>query len=262
LSSCSSSSVINIYYNFKPPISSPSISAPGYICNGSALLSSGSSTPTSGVPGASLTNFCWQGPSPQTPTCGPSIYTAFIPGTFTLSVTDSNNGCNSAGTINVAVGASFSLAGMAPAIVNSCDGYVIITPSALSGHTISVNMGSLSQNTVSNLCYGNLKVCFTNTANACKTCDSLLINGATTIKEYREEENFVLYPNPASSSFFIIYPDNRSGILKVYNPEGKEIESRELTHETQIRNLKEGIYFVEIKTGSGTFRKKVIVLKD
>jgi gliding motility-associated-like protein len=48
-----------------------------------------------------VANPCWQGPSPLTPTCGPSTYSAFVPGIYSLTVMDNYNGCTSTNTINV-----------------------------------------------------------------------------------------------------------------------------------------------------------------
>jgi len=107
INACSTSSIVTINQNFRPPVSSPTISigTPTAIyCNVSdnpAVLTTGASTVTSGVPFAFVANPCWAGPSPQTATCGPSSYSCFVAGVYTLTVEDSYNGCTRAGTINV-----------------------------------------------------------------------------------------------------------------------------------------------------------------
>jgi gliding motility-associated-like protein len=108
LNACQSSSVINIYQNFKPPVSSPTISigTPTAIyCtapNHPAVLTTGNSTTTSGPdPLAFVVNPCWAGPSPQTPTCGPSSYSCYIAGVYSLTVEDNYNGCKNTATINI-----------------------------------------------------------------------------------------------------------------------------------------------------------------
>jgi gliding motility-associated-like protein len=108
VNACTSTSVITISQNFRPPVSSPTISigTPTAIyCNAGsnpAILTTGSSTTTSGGgPTAYVANPCWEAPSPLTPTCGPSTYSAFIPGTYTLTVTDNYNGCTHSQTVNL-----------------------------------------------------------------------------------------------------------------------------------------------------------------
>ena len=108
LNGCQSTSVITVYQNFKPPISNPliSVATPTAIyctvANAPVVLTTGNSTTTSGGgPSAFVANPCWEGPSPQTPTCGPSSYSCYVPGVYTLTVEDNYNGCKSSGTVNV-----------------------------------------------------------------------------------------------------------------------------------------------------------------
>jgi gliding motility-associated-like protein len=107
INACQSTSVITINQNFKPPVSSPTISigTPTAIyCtvgDNPVILTTGASTVTSGVPFAFAANPCWAGPSPQTPTCAPSTYSCYVPGIYSLTIEDSYNGCLRTGTINV-----------------------------------------------------------------------------------------------------------------------------------------------------------------
>jgi gliding motility-associated-like protein len=108
VNACQSSSVVIIHQNFKPPVSSPTISIGTptaiYCIVGTqpVVLTTGSSTTTSGGgPLAFVSNPCWSGPSPQAPKCGPSTYSAYVPGVYSLTVEDNYNGCLRTGTINV-----------------------------------------------------------------------------------------------------------------------------------------------------------------
>jgi len=108
INACTTTSVVQIYQNFKPPISSPTISiaTPTAIyCTvetNPAILTTGNSTTTSGGgPSAFVANPCWAGPSPQTSTCGPSSYSAFVAGVYSLTVEDNYNGCVHTGTVQV-----------------------------------------------------------------------------------------------------------------------------------------------------------------
>ncbi|MBK9284860.1 MAG: gliding motility-associated C-terminal domain-containing protein [Sphingobacteriaceae bacterium] len=108
LNACQSTSVVQINQNFKPPISSPTISiaTPTAIyCNaGSApvVLTTGSSTTTSGGgPSAFVANPYWEGPSPQGTVAGASSYSCYVPGVYSLTIEDNYNGCKHTGTVNV-----------------------------------------------------------------------------------------------------------------------------------------------------------------
>ncbi|MBK9283384.1 MAG: gliding motility-associated C-terminal domain-containing protein [Sphingobacteriaceae bacterium] len=108
LNACQSTSVVSINQNFKPPISSPTISiaTPTAIyCNaGSApvVLTTGSSTTTSGGgPSAFVANPYWEGPSPQGTVSGASSYSCYVPGVYSLTIEDNYNGCTRTGTVNV-----------------------------------------------------------------------------------------------------------------------------------------------------------------
>src|SRR5690606_1702945 len=43
----------------------------------------------------------WEGPSPQIPTITVSSYVATVPGVYTMTVKDMNNGCNSTSTLQI-----------------------------------------------------------------------------------------------------------------------------------------------------------------
>jgi len=107
LNACQSVSVVTINQNFKPPVSSPTISiaTPTAIyCTGAyapVVLTTGNSTTTSGMLNAFVSNPFWQGPSPQGTVSGASSYSCYVPGVYSLTVQDSQNGCKHTGTVNV-----------------------------------------------------------------------------------------------------------------------------------------------------------------
>ncbi|MBK9283387.1 MAG: gliding motility-associated C-terminal domain-containing protein [Sphingobacteriaceae bacterium] len=108
LNACQSTSVVQINQNFKPPISNPTISIATptaiycMVNEAPVVLTTGNSTTTSGGgPSAFVANPCWEGPSPQVPICGPSSYSCYVPGIYTLTIEDNYNGCTKSGTVNV-----------------------------------------------------------------------------------------------------------------------------------------------------------------
>ena len=108
LNACQSTSIITINQNFKPPVSSPTISigTPTAIyctvANNPVILTTGNSTTTSGGgPLAFAVPYLWEGPSPQTTLTGASSYAAYVAGVYTLTIKDNYNGCIKTGTINI-----------------------------------------------------------------------------------------------------------------------------------------------------------------
>lgn len=108
LNACISTSVVTINQNFKPPVSTPTISigTPTAIyctvSNAPVVLTTGNSTTTSG--GGALAFpvvHLWQGPIPQPTVTGASSYSCYIAGIYSLSIMDNYNGCVTIGTINV-----------------------------------------------------------------------------------------------------------------------------------------------------------------
>jgi hypothetical protein len=265
LLACSNTSVIQINQNFKPPyFEVKGTSSQSIICNNLGLTLYMSKTYTgSPMPWEILTNLCWSGPSPQTPTCS-FYYNANTAGIYSLTGIDSYNGCSSTNTMMVFEGRpQYNLSGIAPTSSVSCNGSLNINTQITSGYSLTTTSGSLSGNTVSNLCYGWVKVCMTYTDTQCFKCDSLLMNAATSINELNYENEISIYPNPASSSVFIQHPSNISGTITLLNIEGKEIKSLSFkeSDNTKITNLEAGIYFVEIGINHSVIRRKLVVLR-
>lgn len=283
LLSCSSSSVFTLCPNIKFPISSPSIiGSNSVICkNNNVLLSSINSSITSGIIGASITNTYWQGPGLE-PLLTPTLSVS-NPGIYTLQVQDSYNGCKRTGTIQVTDSRpQFNLQGMAPTTSVSCNGSVTINTQILNGYSLSTSSGSLNGTTISNLCYGWVKVCMTNINSQCFKCDSLLINAATSIDENDWEQEILIFPNPSSGNVNITYPSKEKTKIKIFDLEGRmilvdpnintgaslpETEALEVSatnissSKLEIKDLKAGVYMVELNIDGSILRKKIIVLK-
>jgi gliding motility-associated-like protein len=107
INACQTTSVVVINQNFKPPVSTPTISigtATAIYCtvnSNPVVLTTGASTVTSGVPFAFASPYLWEGPSPQASVSGASSYSAYVAGVYTLTIKDSYNGCLRTGTIQV-----------------------------------------------------------------------------------------------------------------------------------------------------------------
>lgn len=87
----------------------------------------------------------------------------------------------------------------------------------------------------------------------------------TGIDENSLENLFAIYPNPNSGIFTVETLTNQPFSIKVFNPLGESIFSREnLSISKVVIDLTEqsdGIYFVEVKTEKGTFMNKIILNK-
>lgn len=283
LLNCSTTVIVNIYKNFKPPISIPKvIDSNSIICqNNSVLLGPGNSTVTSGIPGATLINSFWESPSGTFTNA--VNFNATTAGTHSLTVTDSYNGCKSTGTVLVTDSRpQFNLQGMAPTTSVSCNGSVTINTQIPNGYSLSTTSGSLNGTTINNLCYGWVKVCMTLTNSQCFKCDSLLINAATSIDENDWKKEVLIFPNPSNGNLNITYPLREKTKIKIFDLEGKMIlvdpnintgasftktealkvsVTNTSSNKLEIKDLKAGVYMVELNVDESILRKKIIVLK-
>lgn len=262
---CASQSVIQISQNFRPPkcTAAVSIGTPTTICNNtSPVLTTGPSTTILWPP--FIDTPCWSGPLTPTPICGSNAYTASIAGIYTLTIIDNYNGCSATDTIIVKDSRpQFSLHGTASSSSASCDGSLIINTKSPNEYSLSASSGSLNGTSLTQLCYGWVKVCVTNTNSECFKCDSLLMNEATTLTEYHQENEMQIFPNPSHSSVFIQCAEEVSGVIKIRSYDGREIKEEVIDSEKliEIKQLDAGIYFAELNYKNKTIRKKIIVLK-
>ncbi|MBK9283311.1 MAG: T9SS type A sorting domain-containing protein [Sphingobacteriaceae bacterium] len=280
INGCQTSSIIPIYQDFRAPKSIPAITGtPTSFCKPGDVvtLNSNNSYVTSAGPSPSIIVNSWMGPAPQT-SASTSTYSAYVTGNYSLTVEDSYNGCKTTSIINVPTNAPrFGLQGTAPSSSASCDGTVIVTTQIPNGYTLSATTGLLDGTTISNLCYGWLKVCMTFTAGECYACDSILINAATSIREINFKDEILIYPNPSNGTFYIKNTSGKSATIKIFNVEGRQVSVAEALEATgsgastlrepqgpkylEIKNLNAGIYFVEVNIDGSIIRKKIVVLK-
>ncbi len=262
---CSSTSVITINQNFRPPfVLQPFfVNTNTVICNSSYIGISAGGYVSPGLQDWWI-NPCWQVPPPSTPTCGVASYNAYYAGTYSLTMMDMLNGCYGTKTISVIDSRpQFGLSGIAPSSSVSCDGSINIFILNPNEYTFSASSGSLNGNTINNLCYGWIKVCVTNTATGCVKCDSLLMSATTSLNEYELEKSFLLYPNPSNSFLIIQNLFNTTAKINIIDIKGRLIEKSELNSQEkiEIKSLDEGIYFIEIKTPQSLIRKKAVVIR-
>jgi hypothetical protein len=203
----------------------------------------------------------FSGAVPQNTPLGVSSSTlAMTGGTWSVLVRDNSNFCTTTQTVFLLGPPFFTLA--ASNTSGTCNGTVTINPMGSSGYTVSATSGSVSGNTVSNLCAGPVKICLTNTVINCKRCDSIVLVNATGLHELKFENGFSVYPNPTTSKFSIRNSNNVNANIRILSIDGKLMEAIEMKEEIlEIGNLKAGIYFVEVSTNAGISRKKIIIME-
>jgi len=86
------------------------------------------------------------------------------------------------------------------------------------------------------------------------------------LDEFGMDSEMIMFPNPATSSFTIKLPTNAKAIqVRIFNLLG-ELVSNKLVHGNDIilndiSNLSSGSYTVEVKSDSGNWKKKLVVLQ-
>ncbi|MBL7932598.1 MAG: gliding motility-associated C-terminal domain-containing protein, partial [Bacteroidia bacterium] len=103
-STCKSTSVITIYQNLYPPFALAAGLKQITCATQTITLNNQSSTtiPPNTFPRSKpISAIVWQGPSPQEPLYISSSYVAGVPGDYTLTVRDQNNGCTTSTTFPV-----------------------------------------------------------------------------------------------------------------------------------------------------------------
>jgi len=87
---------------------------------------------------------------------------------------------------------------------------------------------------------------------------------ATGIKQVANiNEQVIVYPNPAQNSLRVTVNDEQIAEIKMYDVLGKELrceilDMRGNAAPIDVSNLSNGVYFIQVKTESGTTVKKII----
>jgi hypothetical protein len=78
----------------------------------------------------------------------------------------------------------------------------------------------------------------------------------------KDDHNIKLYPNPAQNMVQVQFLSPQNGSLQLIHIAGEKLATYQLTNTSassiDLKNLSEGIYFIEIKTEQGVFVKKLI----
>lgn len=109
-----------------------------------------------------------------------------------------------------------------------------------------------------------------------------MINAATSIDENDWEKEILIYPNPSNGNVNITYPSKEKTKIKIFDMEGRmisldpdintgvsltETEALEVSvtnissNKLEVKDLKAGVYIIELNIDGSILRKKIIVLK-
>ena len=84
----------------------------------------------------------------------------------------------------------------------------------------------------------------------------------SSVEELDLAEYIQVYPNPARNELNVNYSfNNEVAELRIYNNIGQLVNQQQLNfgnNTLQLNNLSNGIFFVEITTREGVFRKKIV----
>jgi hypothetical protein len=81
---------------------------------------------------------------------------------------------------------------------------------------------------------------------------------STGINEQLRSEQVKVFPNPATDKLYVNIASNAKAEISLLDVCGREIK-RTQQKEIDVKDLNEGIYFVQIKTAEGTAVKKIVV---
>jgi gliding motility-associated-like protein len=243
-STCKSFSVIPIYQNiFKPNALLTNGGTNSITCSTHTItltnLSSSSIPPGTGFPNVlPVIGYIWDGPTPQEPKQMTSTYVGAVPGVYTLTAKDLNNGCISTVTTAILDNRVFPAfkPNTAPRVLDCGSDTVKISPYitnpstnyfyqwiTVPGSTVTgVNTGTLSTNMA-----GQYKILITNTVNGCASSTEMSVVNGTLNAAFAvdQTEGFaplnVVFTNNSSSN------KGAADITSVWNfGNGKTLETK------------------------------------
>ncbi len=214
------------------------------------------------------------GIGPYTYTWMPGNYTTqnltgLCPATYTLTMFDAGFSCTTTATITITQPAILNVtSSSSPASCPTCcDG--VITTNAVGGTQPYSYVWTPSGGTgpvASNLCTGTYTYCVTD-ANSCPTmCGNLLVNFLTGIQSQAETGNFSVYPSLAAEFVTVeeMFPISTIAEISMINVLGQTVYTKcsgsamKLHEKIDLSDLPNGIYFISVKTISGTTIRRII----
>jgi hypothetical protein len=201
----------------------------------------------------------WNGPPPQTPASNTNTYIANVPGVYSLTAKDLNNGCVATKTINVLDNRVFPSVnnpigpnpfcldvptltiGIYPIITGNSTGFnyywsapPLASAPAITSPTLTTNM------------IGNYTVMVTDPSNGCQSTGTVSVIVCIGITNTIKDQSIKIYPNPSHGK--ITLKHNLSiphAFLEIYNELGQLIEKQSVLNSSidiDLTHQKNGMY--------------------
>jgi hypothetical protein len=125
-----------------------------------------------------------------------------------------------------------------------------------------------SDEDIFNLNAGCYSLILVDTATTCQTDTLVCISDLTSVQNFKEQNDIIIYPNPAKDYIFLDLGNNRTSNseIKIFDVSGmiqlvdiKELTNSEFRISTRI--LDNGIYIIQIKQDSNVKFRKLIIAK-
>jgi hypothetical protein len=273
---CRLATVIPVYQNLFPP--KAAITSGGVFsitCNQpTVVLSNQSST---GIPpgifptGQPVVGYLWQGPLPSPNASLASSYIAAVPGVYTLTAKDLNNGCMSFTTIVISENRTYPLLSEPTSPSNLCGGNATISASLLTSGTVTYSWTAPPTATVTGASAATLITNVTGIytlnvkqlSSGCVTTVTYAVVHCVDIPQSKPGTELSVYPNPVGDILFIrgLNKDAETRVL-IYNSIFQLVADEKIFEDGAL-NLKgePGIYFITIRTGDEWKVVKVLKVK-
>ena len=192
--------------------------------------------------------------------------TGLMAGCYTVTVTDAG-GCTTTASCCVTVlnAPSITVSVVNPTSCPNCTGSAntLVTGGSAPYSFMWTPSGGNGPN-ATGLCQGTYTVCVTD-ANGCTACTNLTITCLVGLNDEPLQAEVSIFPNPAHDEISISLDEELAdAFVVVYNVVGEKISAHKFSFipgrkfRMDIRSLSEGIYFVELRKGNMTIKKKFV----
>jgi hypothetical protein len=267
-SKCISQTTVQILQNLFPP--KPLISnggQPALTCSTPSIIltnQSSSSIPASAFPNnLPVIGYNWQGPSPLPVVSVSTTYTATVPGVYTMTAQDLNNGCMSTTVIAINDNRTYPVVNNPNAPPVYCINFtptVILTP-IITSPTINLNYswggpgastitGAQSM-TLSATAIGIYTITVKNIQNGCTSLGTFTVAFCDGITAARQNEKVTVFPNPTKDRILLSgMNENNISLISIYELNGalvKKEQTNKHAVEIDLSDISKGVYFVTVR---------------
>ncbi|MBL7931674.1 MAG: T9SS type A sorting domain-containing protein [Bacteroidia bacterium] len=260
---CTNTQSVSVYRNIYSPnaLITSSLGITGVTCKTPTLTLMNQST--SGIPGAQFPNVLpvivqqWAGPftDPGSPT-----YVAGVPGVYTMTAIDLNNGCTKEATFIVQDNRQYPVLTFDNIALLPCPGDATLTvyPSNTTANysytwtaPANATVSGVNSSTLVTTTPGAYSVLAEDVQNGCKKMISIDVWACVGMAEQQKSLSLSVFPNPSEGLYELTFNNVLFGeIIEVFNLNGqqiKEVTVNSEKNELDLGDFNSGIYFLRIK---------------